>query len=269
VGELAVGAPGAGLEGWPIAGGLLLGLFAAGFLSWAVSTFSAGGGSLLIVAAVSYVIGGRSVAPVVTVASLMASPARMMLLWSRIRWRVVAWYVPGAGCGALLGAWVFSRLETQWIQVLLALFLISTVWQYRLGERDRSFPMRLPWFVPVSVVSGLISAVVGASGLMANPFYLNYGLMKEEMIATRAVNSLVIQIVKIGSYWVFGVLNWTVLQFGLAAGLGAVSAICVANRWLSVLSARHFRQLALLVMVVGGMMILWRQRGFLVGLLVG
>jgi len=34
--------------------------------------------------------------------------------------------------------------------------------------------MRLPWFVPVSFVSALISAVVGASGLLATPFYLNY-----------------------------------------------------------------------------------------------
>ena len=73
---------------------------------------------------------------------------------------------------------------------MLALFLISTAWQYRMGVRPRSFSMRLPWFVPVSFASGLTSAVVGASGLLVNPFYLNYGLMKEAMLATRAANSL-------------------------------------------------------------------------------
>jgi hypothetical protein len=43
--------------------------------------------------------------------------------------------------------------------------------------------MRLPWFVPVSFASSLTSAVVGASGLLVNPFYLNYGVMKEAMLA--------------------------------------------------------------------------------------
>ena len=33
-----------------------------------------------------------------------------------------------------------------------------------------------------------------------NPFYLNYGLIKEAMLAARAANSLAIQLVRIGVY---------------------------------------------------------------------
>jgi uncharacterized membrane protein YfcA len=146
---------------------------------------------------------------------------------------------------------------------VLALFLISTAWQYRFGKRTRSFTMRLTWFVPVSLVSGLTSALVGASGLLANPFYLNYGLMKEAMLATRAVNSLAIQLVKIAAYIAFGVLHWRLARHGLVAGAGAVTAIWLANPWLRCLSSFRFRQLAVLVMLVGGCMILWQQRAFL------
>jgi uncharacterized membrane protein YfcA len=240
-----------------------LALFAAGLVSWVISTLAAGGGSVLIVVAVAAILRGQAIAPVVTMTSALASPARMILLWRWIDWRLVRWYLPGATAGAVLGGWVFSRIGTHWLQIVLALFLISTAWQYRLGARPQSFAMRLPWFLPVSFVSGLTSAVVGASGLLVNPFYLNYGLMKEAMLATRAVNSLAIQLVKIGAYVMFGVLHWRLARHGLMAGVGAIAAIWLANPWLRHLTSYRFRQLAVFVMLFGGLLILWQQRVFL------
>jgi uncharacterized membrane protein YfcA len=240
-----------------------LALFAAGFVSWVISTLAAGGGSVLIVAAVAFILHGQAIAPVVTMTSALASPARMILLWQWIDWRVVRWYFPGAVFGALLGAWLFAHIGTRWLQIVLALFLISTAWQYRMGARPRSFAMRLPWFLPVSFVSGLTSAMVGASGLLVNPFYLNHGLMKEAMLATRAVNSLAIQLVKIAAYVAFGVLDWRLARHGLVAGAGAIAAIWLANPWLRHLSSYRFRQLAVFVMLFGGLLILWQQRAFL------
>lgn len=243
-----------------------LALVAAGFVCWAISTFSAGGGSLLILAVVSVLLGGQGAAPVVALASFMAGPARAFALWSRIDWGVIRWYAPGAAAGAIMGAWVLSRMSSHWIELLLAAFLVSTVWQFRLGERARSFRMRLEWFVPVSFCSGLVSGMVGASGLLVNPFYLNFGLEKEAMLATRAVNSMAIQIVKLAAYAALGMLGWPLVRHGLAAGVGAVAAVAIATPWLAALTRRRFRQLAVLAMVLGGLMILWKQRSFLASL---
>jgi uncharacterized membrane protein YfcA len=179
---------------------------------------------------------------------------------------VVRWYLPGAGAGAVLGGWIFTLLSGEWVRTCVALFLISTVWQYRFGERARSFRMRLHGFVPVSFASGMTSAVVGASGLLANPFYLNYGMVKERMVATRAVNSLAIQVAKIGAYAAFGALDWEWIGYGLYAGAGAALAIWVSRPWLRRLDSRRFRQFAVLVMLASGILVLWQQRAWLLGL---
>src|SRR6185312_7295790 len=92
-----------------------LALFAAGFVSWVVSTLAAGGGSVLIVVAVALVLQGPAIAPVVTMTSALASPARMVLLWRWIDWRVVRWYLPGATAGAFSGGWVFAHIGTRWL----------------------------------------------------------------------------------------------------------------------------------------------------------
>jgi len=148
-----------------------------------------------------------------------------------------------------------------WLGVIVGLFLISTPVQYRLGGRARSFPMRLPWFIPVSLVVGLISGVIGASSLVSVPFYLNYGLTKERMIATGAFHSLFIQLTKIATYGSLGVLTVGSVLEGASAGLGAVVAIFVTRRWLDSFKEIWFRRLAILLMLISGFSMLWRSRG--------
>ncbi len=142
-------------------------------------------------------------------------------------------------------------------------FLVSTPLQYRFGDRPRAFRMPLAAFVPVSFAVGLISAVVGASGLVASPFYLNYGLMKESLLATRAANSLAIQVTKIVAYAQLGAFGREVMWQGAAAGAGAALAIALSLQLLTHVAPERFRRLAVLMMTLTGLHILWRRRDLL------
>ena len=234
-------------------------LFLAGCVSWTISTFSGGTGSLILLAAVTHVIRVKTVAPVITIASLLASPARILVFWDHIEWPVVRWYLPGAVVGAMLGGWIFTWAGSDWLGLLVGLFLVSTPFQYRLGGRARSFPMQLPWFIPVSLAGGLISGVIGASSLISVPFYLNYGLTKERMIATGSVHSLFIQVTKIVTYSALGALGLQSLLEGISAGVGAIFAIYMTRRWLDGFKEVWFRRLAILLMLISGSMLLWRS----------
>jgi len=238
-------------------------LFIAGCASWTISTFSGGAGSIVLLAVVTQLVRVKAIAPVVTIASLIASPTRIAVSWRLIEWKVVRWYLPGAISGAVVGSWIFTFANAAWLGLLVGLFLVSTPFQYHLGGRARSFPMRLPWFVPVSLAVGLVSGVTGASSLVSVPFYLNYGLTKERMIATSAVHSLFIQLTKIAAYGSLGVLTAGSIVEGAAAGLGAMVAIVATRQWLDRVREIWFRRLAILLMLVGGLSLLWRSRALL------
>ena len=238
-------------------------LFIAGCASWVIGIFSGGAGSIVLLAVLTHLIRVKTIAPVITIASLVAGPTRIFVSWKLIEWPVVRWYLPGAISGAIIGSWFFTWANAAWLRVIVGLFLVSMPIQYRLGAQARSFPMRLPWFIPVSVAVGAISGVIGASSLVSAPFYLNYGLTKERMIATGAVHSIFIQVTKIATYGSLGVLSSASVLEGVAAGLGAMVAIWVTRQWLDTFRELWFRRLAILLMLISGLSMLWRSRGLM------
>ena len=237
-------------------------LFAAGCTSWIISTFAGTSGSIVLVDFLTYVVRVKTIAPVATIVSVMASPARIITWWQFIEWPVVRWYVPGAIAGAVLGGFLFTRASARGLDAIVGAFLLSTPIQYRLGKSPQSFPMKLQWFVPVSFSVGMISGTVGASSMISTPFYLNYGLSRERMIATGAVHSLFIQVAKIATYGWFGVLPTGAVLEGILAGSGAVSAIVLSRRWLPRFSDVWFRRMTILLMFITGLTVLWRTRTF-------
>jgi uncharacterized membrane protein YfcA len=83
------------------------------------------------------------------------------------------------------------------------------------------------------------------------------------MIATGAVHSIFIQATKIATHGSLGVLTSTSILEGAAAGLGAMVAIWMTRRWLDSFDELWFRRLAILLMLIGGLSMLWRSRGLL------
>lgn len=118
-----------------------------------------------MVPVVAALVGTEVVAPVVTIGGLLSGPPRLWLFRRDIEWRIVRWYLPGAVAGGFLGGFVFATLEVRWLQLVIGLFLLSTVVQRGLGSSERTFPMRTPAFLPLGFVVSLASGVSARSDL--------------------------------------------------------------------------------------------------------
>jgi len=231
-------------------------LFLCGIIAYIVSTLSGGGGALILLPIVGFYLSPAVVAPVVNLGNMIGRPARLILFWKNIEWKLVMYYVPSALFGAVAGALIFVELKADWIQLLLGFFLVSTAFQFQFGKKKTSFGMKLWYFIPLGFVVTLISTLFGATGAVLNPFYLNMGLVKEKLIATKTANSFFAGFAQLGSYTFLGVLQGELWGYGVLIGLGAVIGNIFGKRLLSRMSDQGFRKLVVLIMTISGIVMI-------------
>ncbi|MGB1801406.1 MAG: sulfite exporter TauE/SafE family protein, partial [Gammaproteobacteria bacterium] len=175
-------------------------LFILGCLAWFFSTVAAGGAAILLIPIITFFLGAQMVAPIISVAALIANPSRAFLFRHHVDWQVIPYLLTGSVIGAIIGAWLLTRIDSQFIQVILGLFLISYVLQDKFSKTKLALKMKLHWFFLLGFSVSFLSGLIGATGPIHNPFMLNYGLEKEKLVATKAINSFVMQLTKLISY---------------------------------------------------------------------
>lgn len=234
-------------------------LLLLGVLAFILSTISGGGGALVLVPVLNWLLGVSSTAPVLNLGTFIGRPSRLIIFWNHINWKVCLYYAPAAIVGAWLGAWLFSNFKMEWLQILIGLFLISTIWQYKFGKKERSFTVELWYMLPLGLLISVLGTVIGSLGPVLNPFYLNLGLDKEALIATKTANSFLMGLSQIGSYAFFGLLHDQLWIYGIALGLGATVGNVIGKKFLAHMKSTTFRKFVITLMVVSGFLLIYGQ----------
>jgi|AntRauTorckE6833_2_1112554.scaffolds.fasta_scaffold00463_17 uncharacterized membrane protein YfcA len=236
-------------------------VFFAGMGAYIISVISGGGGSLLLIPAINFMFGPKVVAPIINLGDLIGRPSRLIIFWKHIRWDVVKWYAPASVTGVLLAGWLFTKVDASWFQVIIGVFLVSTVFQYRFGKKERTFEMKKWYWLPLGVGVATISTIVGGLGPVLNPFYLNAGILKEEMIATKTANSFFMGVVQIGTYSFLGAIYGDLWILGIVLGLGATAGNLVGKKLLGNMTDTTFRKYVLAIMAISGAYMILSKTG--------
>jgi hypothetical protein len=238
---------------------LVAALTVVSFIAWLASTIAGGGSPFVLMPLVNMLLGAAAVAPVITIGLLIGNVHRTVLFWEEIDWRLTLWYAPGAVIGAGLGAYTYTQIHADWLQLLMGLFLvISTI---GLGFEDKGTPWHLKaWhMMPAACLKAFFSGLIGTTGPILNPFYLSYGLVKEELVATKATHVAIIHIIKLLTYAMFGVLSLQILKVGLVIGLAAIPANLLGRLLLARMNGQQFRLVILSTMTVSGLWMVWQS----------
>ena len=227
-------------------------LFVVACLAFTLSTISGGGGALLQIPILNMLVGTSQTAPILNFGTWLSRPVRVFIFWKYIHWNIFFYYVPAAIIGVLLAAWLFSKVSLPWLQLVVGLFLISTLFQYQFGKKQKSFKVVLWYFLPIGLLVGILGTFTGGMGPILNPFLLNAGITKEQLIGTKAAQSFFVGLTQVGSYWAFGLLHNNLLGYGLAIAIGAIVGTLIGKRSLAKINAVQFKKLTILFMVISG-----------------
>lgn len=235
-------------------------LLGASFIGWFFSSLAGGGSPLILIPVLSLFLEATVVPPIITIGMLFGNGQRVALYWQGIDWELTRWYLPGAILGAIAGAFLFTQLQLKWLTLLLGLFLVTSILTSHLAENLTWLKIKAWYFLPAGLIYAFLSGLIGSTGPLLNPFYLNYGLAKENVIATKSSHVLVVHLVKIIAYSAFGVLSFPILGYGVIIGLGAFPGNWLGQKILERMQEQQFRQIAIAFVLFSGMMLIWRQR---------
>ena len=239
---------------------LWLSLTSAG--AWFVSTLVGGGSPFILIPAIAFFLGPIAVAPVITLGMLLGNAQRVWFYWPHLNLFSFWWYLPGALFGACLGALALTKVQIEWLPLLLAVFLLTYALGYVIKGANQSFSVRPWYFLPAGFIYAFLSALLGSTGPLLNPFYLNYGLGKEELMATKSAHMVVLHLIKIIAYAAFGTLTWSYVGYGMVMAIAAIPGNWIGQIVLEKISEERFRHLAVGFIAFSALVMLWEERGF-------
>lgn len=230
-------------------------MFLGAILAFSLSAVCGGGAGLLLLPLLGSMLPGAQVPATLSVGTLSSSLSRIVAFWRRIRWDVVVWFVPPALPAVWLGARLLSYINPLYLELLMGLFLMANLPLIFRPSAQLDTARPLPkWVLSlIGLAAGFVSGLTGAVGLLFNRFYLRYGMAKEEIVATRAANEVLLHAVKLSLYASFGLLtDRALLLGGLVAGAALLSSW--GMKWLLPrLSEGLFRRIGYAAMVVSGL----------------
>lgn len=213
-------------------------MFAVSWLAASISGLAGFGGALLLLPALSALLGAKAAVPVLTVAQLLGNASRAGFGFRQIRWRPVALFVLGAVPASVLGALVLVELPTRTLTAGLGAFLIVVVALRRLGLAKAG--VGAAWLVPGGALVGFLSAVLGSAGPLGAAFFLGLNLSPVAYVASEAVTAVAIHLTKTAMYQKYALVGAKELALGLFLGAAMVLGSWTGRRLIEWLPRKRF-----------------------------
>ena len=196
-------------------------------------------------------LGPEPVVPIIAISGLLTNSGRVFAFLRHVDWRRTWIALAGAIPFVIASAYGFTLLTGRAVQILIGVMLILTVplrYAMRrratlLGDRDLLFS---------SMGYGAVMGGTVGAGVILLSILLSTGLQGAAVVATDAVISIVVGIVRLMVFGSAGVISAQIVAFGLLIGVVGFTGAFLAKAFVERLPVRVHTAILDAVVLIGG-----------------
>src|SRR6478752_7583667 len=171
------------------------------------------------------IVGAEPVVPIIAISALFTNTSRAFAFRHLIDWRRAAIIIAAALITTALGAWGYTMLTGRGAMLVIGSMLALSVPLRRLSRRH-GLVLSERGLAVASVFWGFVVGGTSGAGIILLSLLMAVGLEGAAVIATDAAISVIIGIVKISVFGVFGAVDARVVAVALLIGVVAFAGAC-------------------------------------------
>jgi len=218
-------------------------LVVATALTAALSAIVGMAGGITLLSVMMIFISPLHAIPLHGVVQFVSNASRTVAQRRHVRWDLLARYAVLAFPLGFVGLLVAKRIPPELLKALIGVFVLIATWRPGLllfgAHPERSDPRRR--FLVLGGVAGVLNVVIGATGPLIAPFFLNLGLSRQGVVGTQAACQMAGHLAKVA---VFVIGGFVLLPYAPLLALMIPAAIVgtwAGSRALEHVDERHFK----------------------------
>ncbi len=241
------------LDGTTLAAVALLAMAAA--VVGAVGGFGTG---VILTAALTPIVGVKTVIPVLAVAGVIINAGRFWFYRESFDRRALGIVLLSSLPLLVLGAWLYSILDARTVGTVLGLVVIVSVPARRLLEHRR-IVLGTPGLAVGAGIWGLASGVASGTGMILVSTLLGAGLTGPAVLATDALATIAFDLCKAALFHKFDVLDERAFVAGVLIGLATIPGSALGKWLVTRMHARLHILFMEALILAGGAFMLWHS----------
>jgi uncharacterized membrane protein YfcA len=173
-------------------------------------------------------VGAHPVVPIITISAMFTNVSRLLAFRRYADWRRAAIALVAAVPTCVLGAWGYTFLTGKGAAIVIGGMLIISVPVRRL-MKHRGVQFSDAGFAVGAAGYGVLVGGTAGSGVVMLSLLMAAGLQGAAVVATDAVISIVVSMVKLSVFGLAGVLTPQIIALAILIGLAAMPGAYIAR----------------------------------------
>lgn len=230
-------------------------LFFISFLAATISGAAGFGGALVLLPALTSIVGIKAAVPILTIGQIFGNASRVWFGRKELQWKPIIFFLLTALPLTILGSYLFTDIEGKKIKIGIGIFLLLLVVYRR--TKIKKITLGNKGMLVGGGLTGFLSGVAGSAGPLGAAFFLGLNLTATAYVASEAFTALAMHLTKTIIYNKYALIGKKELYYGLFIGLAMILGSWTGKKIIEKLSREKFILFVEILLILSSFQLIW------------